>query len=147
MIVQMALAPTLNDIAWLAEARQITPYAMRGGFSVQASAEQLRRPLRRGEAARSAPAGLLAAQRQAGAGRLCDQAAAIVGYRAFRQTYGLALLDDEAVGNEASALHRAKEIDLQFQRGERFAFFQSRTVGESHGDIGDVAEHTAVQRS
>src|SRR3954454_16393695 len=90
---------------------------------------------------------LFALQREAGAGRLRDQPSLIVGDRALGDADGASTLEDAADRNEVRCANRPDEIDFQFQRRKTFALLEHRRVCRPHGDIGDVAEDAAVQRS
>ena len=149
MILEIALAVTLQDIAWVAGEWQLAcagnawkngGRAHRRTLSLPARVERRGGPLRLREVASSGAgdpplavtplpsARLLAAKRQAGAGRPCNQPAALVGHGTFRDADGLAAQDDEAVGDEAGAPHRAQEVDLELQGGECFTLFEGRAV-------------------
>src|SRR6266849_2717177 len=90
---------------------------------------------------------LIAAQRQAGAGRLRDQPASVVGHRAFGEADGLPALDDDAVGDEMRLFDGSEKVDLELQRREALALFERRGVRHAHRRVGDVAEDPAVQRA
>ena len=43
--------------------------------------------------------------------------------------------------------NRPEEVDFQFEGGKRFALFEGRGKGDTHGGIRDVAEDSAVKRT
>lgn len=95
--------------------------------------------------ARSAPRGLLASQRHAGAGRLGHHSAGIVEDFAFYVADVFAAAEHFAVGYELAADDRAEEVDLQFDGGAGFAFQKSAHPCHAHGGVRYVAEDPSVE--
>ena len=54
-------------------------------------------------------------------------------------------MNNFCVGDQFSVTERAKEIDLQFDRGERFTLLEATGPRRAHGRIGHVAQHSAMQ--
>jgi len=61
--------------------------------------------------------------------------------------HGLAAIHDPRPGFEQSVRHGPEVIDLEFNRGERFALLEERCAGKSHRGVSQVAENAAVQRA
>src|ERR1700723_3834677 len=96
---------------------------------------------------RSAPGGLLTAEDHAGRGTAGDQRAGFVFDIAFDHADRLAAFYDFGGSQKLFLKDWPEEINLQFEGSEGFAIFEAGGESHAHGEVGDVAEHAAVQRA
>src|ERR1700678_1590093 len=91
--------------------------------------------------------GLLAAKHHTGGRRFRDQSVFLVGNGALEVADGLAPPHDRPFSSELCLPDWAKEIDFQFDRGERFLRRESACERDAHRRISYIAKNTAVQCS